>query len=259
MMDLELAETVAFVAGSSRGIGKAVASAFLSEGARVVVTGRDAVALDATVAELVRDFTNARVIGFAGDMTDSRQIGDALDRIYGRWGRLDSLVACVGDGAGTQGWLVEEAEWATSLETNFSGPVRLVEACLPGMTKARSGSITLISSIVGVESVAAPMPYSAAKSALQSFGKNLARTVGTAGVRVNCVAPGNVFVAGGSWDRKMAADPDRWNDYVRTEVPLGRFARPEEIADVVVFLASGRASFVTGACVVVDGGQTRAF
>ena len=128
---------------------------------------------------------------------------------------------------------------------------------LPEMIEARSGSVILISSITGVESTPSPLPYSAAKAALVNYGKNLARQVGKDQVRVNCVAPGNILFPGGSWEQRLAQRRDEVMDFIRAEVPLQRFGRAEEIADLVVFLSSDRAAFITGSCFVADGGQTR--
>jgi len=110
---------------------------------------------------------------------------------------------------------------------------------------------------VGLESTSAPLPYSAAKAALVNYGKNLARQVGPSNVRVNCVAPGNILFPGGSWDRHLSERRDEVLHLINVEVPLQRFGRPEEIADLIVFLSSDRAAFITGACIVADGGQTR--
>ena len=256
-MELQLADKVAFVGGSSRGIGRAVARAFLAEGARVTLTGRDARALGETERECAAEFGAERVHAFAGDMTDAETVSRALGETRSRWGRLDCLVANVGSGVAKPGWRLTREEWESAFETNFWGSVRLVEATLPAMVEARRGSVVLIASIVGLESVNAPLPYGAAKAALVNYGKNLARQVGAAGVRVNCVAPGNVLFAGGSWERKLAERREFFEQYIEAEVPLRRFGRPEEIADLVVFLSSERASFITGSCVVADGGQTR--
>ena len=243
--------------GSSRGIGRAVARAFLLEGARATVTGRDRRALDETSREFADEFGAGRVHAFAGDMTDAEQIGRALGGTRERWGALDCLVANVGSGTARPGWQLAREDWDAAFRTNFWGSVRLVEAALPAMVEAGRGSVVLVASIVGLESVNAPLTYSAAKAALVNYGKNLARQVGASGVRVNCVAPGNVLFPGGSWERKLEERREFFERYVEAEVPLRRFGRPEEIADLVVFLSSERASFITGSCVVADGGQTR--
>ena len=256
-MDLRLADRAAFVGGSSRGIGRAVARAFLAEGARVTLTGRDPGPLGETAAELAAEFGAGRVHAFAGDMTDADTIERALGESRGRWGAVDCLVANVGSGTARPGWQLTQEDWDAAFLTNFRGSVRLAEAALPAMVEAGRGSVVLVASIVGLESVNAPLTYSAAKAALVNYGKNLARQVGASGVRVNCIAPGNVLFPGGSWERKLAERREFFERYVEAEVPLRRFGTPEEIADLVVFLSSERASFITGSCVVADGGQTR--
>jgi 3-oxoacyl-[acyl-carrier protein] reductase len=126
------------------------------------------------------------------------------------------------------------------------------------MVDAQRGSIVLIGSIAGLESLGAPIPYGTAKAALEHYGKDLARRVGRYGVRVNTVAPGNILCPGGAWERKLDADAAGVNAMIAAEVPLGRFGAPEEIGAAVAFLASDRAAFLTGSCLVADGGQTRA-
>jgi 3-oxoacyl-[acyl-carrier protein] reductase len=125
------------------------------------------------------------------------------------------------------------------------------------MLEHRNGAVILIGSITGLEATPAPLAYSAAKAALLNYTKNLAREVGGSGIRVNYVAPGNVLFEGGSWERRLRDSPEETSRFIRGEVPLQRFGKVDEIANVVAFLASDRASFLTGACVVVDGGQTR--
>ena len=256
-MDLGLEDRVAIVGGSSRGIGRAAAQALLAEGARVVVTGRDPDSLGKTEEELGAEFGSERVLAECADLVAPGEAARVVEAAKGRWGQIDCAIANVGMGSGAPGWDVEDNEWERLFELNFTADRRLAEAVLPGMIEARAGAIVFVASIVGVESVGAPLAYSAAKSALLSYSKNLARQVGEHGIRVNAVAPGNVLFPGGSWERKLAEDRERFTHYVETEVPLQRFARPEEIADSIVFLASSRASFLTGACIVADGGQTR--
>jgi 3-oxoacyl-[acyl-carrier protein] reductase len=256
-LDLRLTDKVAFVGGSSRGIGRAVAAAFLAEGARVTVTGRDPRPLEEAARGFSDRFGAERVHAFAGDLTDAEAVARALGETRERWGDPDCVVANVGSGTARPGWRLTQEDWDAAFVTNLWGSVRLVEAALPAMVEAGRGSVVLVASIVGLESVNAPLTYSAAKAALVNYGKNLARQVGASGVRVNAVAPGNVLFPGGSWERKLSERREFFERYVEAEVPLRRFGTPEEIADVVVFLSSERASFVTGSCVVADGGQTR--
>ena len=258
-MDLHLADKVAFIAGSSRGIGRAIAYAFLIEGGRVVVTGRQAGSLTQAVADFEAGFGQDRVLAFHGDLTQAEQISAALTHTRERWGEIDILVANIGSGTARSGWQLSQTDWDTNFEINLWSSVRLVEAVLPTMVEAKRGAIIFINSIVGLESLNAPLNYSAAKAALVSYNKNLARQVGEYGVRVNCVAPGNILFPGGSWEKKIAEKPEFFRRYIETEVPLQRFGTPEEIADLVVFLASDRAAFITGACFVADGGQTRGY
>lgn len=147
-------------------------------------------------------------------------------------------------------------DWQSTLNMNLLGGMALASAALPYLVP-QGGSLTFMSSIVGCEAVSAPVTYSAAKAATLSAMKSLSRLVAAHGVRVNAVAPGNVLFPGGSWERKLAERREFFDQYVQAEVPMQRFGRAEEIADSVVFLASERASFITGACLVVDGGQTR--
>jgi 3-oxoacyl-[acyl-carrier protein] reductase len=256
-MDLRLADKVAFVAGSSRGIGRAIARAFLTEGACVVVTGRQAVSLAQTAAAFEAEFGASRILACPGDLSQSEHIAAALACTRARWGRIDSVVANIGSGTAKPGWQLSQADWDGVFEVNLWSSARLLEAMVPAMVQAQGGSIIFIASIVGLESVNAPLPYSAAKAALVHLSKNLARQVGQYGIRVNCVAPGNILFSGGSWEQKLVQQREQVERYIATEVPLQRFGSPEEIADLVVFLASDRAAFITGACVVADGGQTR--
>ena len=256
-MDLGLRDSVAIVGGSSRGIGLSIARTLLVEGARVIITGRDEEALGGAAEELIAEFGTDRVHAEHADLVEA---GDAL-RVAGaareRWGQIDCAIANVGTGTGASGWELDETEWERLFQLNFTAGRRLAEAVLPGMIHAGGGAIVFVSSITGLESNAAPIPYSAAKAALLSYSKNLATRAGAHDVRVNSVAPGNVLFPGGTWERKLAEDRERFTRFVESEVPLRRFGHPEEIANVVAFLVSERAAFITGACVVADGGQTR--
>jgi 3-oxoacyl-[acyl-carrier protein] reductase len=252
-MDLHLAGRSFIVAGSSRGIGRAIAAALLDEGARVCLTGRDASSLAETAGALG---PSERVTSYCGDLVQPQAISALFDMVAKEWNSLDGLVANVGSGSGKLGWDLPESEWERIFALNFQASTRLAQAAIPPMM-ANGGSIVFVSSIAGVEALPAPLPYSAAKAALLSYSKNLSRQVATHGIRVNCVAPGNVIFPGGSWARRVAEQGETVLKSIRAEVPMERFGTPEEIANLVTYLCSDRASFVTGSCFVADGGQTR--
>jgi 3-oxoacyl-[acyl-carrier protein] reductase len=255
-MDLGLAGKTALVAGSSRGIGRATALAFLREGAAVTITGRNQDTLR-ELEELIGDeFGPDRALACPGDLSDPSVAAWALDRTWDRFGRLDCLVLNVGSGSGERGAQLARSEWERVYAANLWTSVELAQAAL-GRLSQSAGSIVLTASIAGLEAQGAPIPYATAKAALITYASELARVVGPDRVRVNAVAPGNILFPGGTWERLTAAEPERWRTFLEREVPLARFGTPEEIADAIVFMASERSSFTTGACLVVDGGQTR--
>lgn len=258
-MELGFTGKAVFVGGASRGIGLAIARAFAAEGARVVITARTAGPLEEARSAIAAERGSGAVLGIAADMTVESEIGRALDAAETAFGPLDAVVANVGNGTARLGFDIDRAEWDRVLTANLLSGTLLAAEALKRLTARRHGSLTFITSIAGVEAMRAPVTYSAAKAALQMAMKLYAQQVGPLGVRVNAVAPGNVLFPGGSWEAKLAERRSFFEEYLRNEVALQRFARPEEIADVAVFLASERANFATGAVWVVDGGQTRSY
>lgn len=257
-MDLGLRDRVVFVGGSSRGIGKAIAKEFAAEGSRVVITGRDHVALAAAEHEM-STLAPERVLAICGDLAVPGELERGRRLVEERWAAPDVVVANVGTGRGRTGWDLADPDWDALLEINLRTSVRIATAFIPGMINRGSGSIVFIGSITGLESTPAPVHYSAAKAALTSYAMNLARLMGGNGVRVNIVAPGNIMFAGGTWERRTTEDPTGVARMLEADVPLRRFGTVEEVSGVVAFVASRRAGFLTGACVVVDGGQTRSY
>jgi 3-oxoacyl-[acyl-carrier protein] reductase len=260
-VDLSLQNRVALVAGSSRGIGKAIAAAFLREGCRVCLTGRSEAPLSQALAEFETQFGcgNDRVVSFCGDLTDPGIAAEALRKTHGRWSRLDVVVANLGSGTGKPGWLLESDEWERLFRENFWGSLNVAQSAIPLLAENHHGALLFIASITGVEATPAPLPYSAAKAALINYSKNLASQVAKLGIRVNSIAPGNILFPGGSWERHLEKDKNKVMQMIDSNVPLARFGTPEEIADLAVFLCSDAATFITGACFNADGGQTRSY
>jgi 3-oxoacyl-[acyl-carrier protein] reductase len=254
-MDLGLTDRVALVAGASKGIGRGIAEVLLEEGARVLLTGRGEADLAATHRELSAQH-GERVVAFRGDMTATADVRAALARAAEALGPVDVLVANVGGGFLKPGWDVGDDDLDAALTHNLTGTLRLVREGIRVMEGRAGGSIVIISSIAGVDALGAPFAYGVAKAGLNHFATNTARLIGP-DLRINVVAPGNILFEGGSWERNVRDRPEAWERWIRREVSLRRFGTPREIADVVAFLASERAAFVTGATWIADGGQVR--
>jgi 3-oxoacyl-[acyl-carrier protein] reductase len=258
-MDLELKDKVALVTGSSRGIGKAIALSFLTEGANVIITGRDEDSLNKTYRELSNQYGEDSIYSYRGDMTQIADISNCLDSGVKRFGKIDILVANVGTGKSKPGLEADRDEWERIFDLNLLGSINVVRVVVPIMKKNGSGTIIFISSIAGLEALGAPITYSVAKAGLISLSKNLSHPLAKDDIRVNVVAPGNIIFKGGRWEEIIKEKPNIIEDYIKKRVAMQRFGKPEEIADAVMFLASERASFITGACLIVDGGETRSF
>lgn len=261
-MDLGLANKHVFIAGASRGIGLSIAEAFLDEGARVSLAARGVDSLEHTYAALAARYGKDRLFRYAGDMTLTGPIGEALDQAEAALGPLHCVVGNVGIDKTPAGWNVDDETFDIGFAQNFLSSYRLareaVKRVLPRKPEHRDGfNIVFITSGAGINAFTTPLTYGSSKAMVNHVTKEMGKLLGKDGIRVNAVSPGPTLFPGGTWEKLLSANPEHWTNYIKQGVPLGRFGKPEEAANVVAFVASPRASFVNATIVVADGGQVR--
>jgi len=244
MTTIDLTGKVAFVTGSTRGIGLAIARTLYAAGAKVAVVGRDQARAAAAAAEL-----GERAAGFACDVAQGAQVEAAIGAAEAALGPIDILVNNAGLTRDNLLLRLSEADWDAVLDANLKGAFHTTRAVIKGMMKRRSGRIVNITSIVGLTGNKGQANYAASKAGLIGFTKSVAKEYASRGVLANCVAPGFIETD------MTAALPDEARATLLQGIALGRLGRPEDVAGAVLFLASDLSGYVTGQVLVVDGGM----
>ena len=258
-MELGLENSRVLITGSSRGIGHGIASSFLEEGAIAVLTGRDEKDLTAAQEILIGKHGADHVETYAGNLGESTVRSGLYEYLAPRG--LDHLVCNIGSGRSVPAFQENDEEWRRMLDINIvqaAGVLRQLRSLLVASAqRGRNTSVTFIGSICGMEALGCPLPYASAKAALWAYAKNLVQPLAKDDIRVNQVTPGNILFPGSTWENKLDEDEASVQQMLEKEVAMRRLGTVQEVSDAVVFLASKQAAFITGANLVVDGGQTR--
>ncbi|WP_371018513.1 SDR family NAD(P)-dependent oxidoreductase [Pseudalkalibacillus sp. JSM 102089] len=250
-MNLNLENKRVLITGGSKGIGKSIAKVFYEEGAKVGICGRNRDALELARKEIGQDLAI-----FEADVTDERKRVQLIDSFIMQFGSLDILVNNAGGSSGSTIMETDISQFHKAMELNYYSAVHLSQLSAEIMKQQGSGAIINISSIFGRESGGKPT-YNNSKSAMISFTKAMGDELIKDGVRVNGVAPGAILHPSGNWQKRLDDNPEKIAEFVDKEIPGGRFGTTDEVANAVVFLASEKASWIVGATINVDGGQSK--
>ena len=257
-MDLGLIDRVAVVTGSSKGLGYASAKALIAEGCRVVICARTPDTLQEARRRLAEIGGDGRVLAVVSDVSREDGAQKVVDQAVTTFGGIDILINNVGAARG--GGLLETTDeiWKDAVDQTLMPAVSMSRLAVPSMQRRGGGSIIIVASIYGREA-GGRMTYNVVKAAEISLAKSMAQQLAPMNIRVNSVSPGSILFEGGSWWKRQQDDPVGIAEFVQRELPFGRFGKPEEIGDVVAYLSSSRASWISGTSIVVDGCQSRAF
>jgi len=252
-MNLNLKNKNFIISGSSKGIGLKTAENLLNEGARVMITGRSKKLLIKEFEKFQHKY-GPNVLYAEGDLKDKSVLKKIKNLIKKKWKKLDGIVANAGSIKNKISNFSSEKDFYWYQENNFLPAFKFVNFFLEEIKKSQ-GSIVFISSIASLKDLGAPFGYASSKLSLNFYSKLLANRVAKYNVKVNNIIPGNIFFKGGSWEKKIQKNSKKIKSMIKNKVPLERFGKPEEIADLAIFLLSSKSGFITGSEIVIDGGQ----
>ena len=246
---IKRSKKVALVTGSSKGIGNNIADTLLANNYIVYINGRNL-----TKLKTQKKYINKSVKFIQADLCSEKYVKSTLRKILKNEGQIDLIVANIGDGKYSSKYDFNIKDFYKIFEINFFSSVLVSRHAIDYMKKEK-GHIIFVSSIAGCESLPAPIAYSAAKTALLSYSKNLANEVAKYNIRINTISPGNVMFKGSTWDKKYKINKNAIQKYIKNNVPLNCFIEPNDISQAVIFLENSK--HITGTNIIIDGGQTR--
>ena len=252
-MDLKLNGKTAIITGSSKGIGNAIAKSLHSEGCNVILNGRNIIQLE----EAYKEFPDNASFHPA-DVTQFDDCIQLVNEAKKKFGKIDILICNVGNGQSAPPGFENIDDYKKMLDINFFTAINMIYASIDELSRTK-GAIVCISSIAGIEVTGAPITYSVSKAALNSFIHGIARPLAKKNIRINAIAPGNIFFEGSVWEKKLKQDNTKTQKMLEDNVALQKFGIPEDIAYLTTFLVSPLSSFLTGSVIVLDGGQVRSY
>jgi 3-oxoacyl-[acyl-carrier protein] reductase len=236
-------EQIVLVTGSSKGIGLSIARKFKKEKWAVIQNSRNEISKDSLIGDTC----------IFADVTKSDEAISLMKQIKDTYGRLDAIVCNVGSGKNIDSSNSQE-RWNYFIKVNLFSATNIVDHALPLL---ENSSVTVISSICGNSAIdGAPVEYSTAKAALNQYVKVMAKKYAEKEIRFNAVSPGNVIFDGSQWEEKLKSDEKNTNDYIKQNVPMGKFIEPQDIAEMIYYLSSAKSRFITGQNFTIDGGQS---
>tara|TARA_B100000963_G_scaffold356741_1_gene377503 strand:- start:11509 stop:12264 length:756 start_codon:yes stop_codon:yes gene_type:complete len=251
-MKINLAGKFALITGSSEGIGFHIAKTLQENGCKVVINGRNKSKLNSASKKLQNCFA------IKGDVSNYKQANKIITNYKKHFKQLDILVCNVGNGKKINE-IADIDEWHKSFNVNFWSTINIIKSAEKILIKSKS-SIICISSICGLEHISgAPIPYSVAKSALNSFVVNQSNFFANFKTRINAIAPGNIIFQGSTWSKKMKKSPIKTKNYINQNVPLKLFGKPDDVSNMVLYLCSDKTKYITGSIFKIDGGQVRSW